>query len=261
MNMDLKRRKNMRKRKQTTLKKFLYRVIVKSLALSTIAILLVTLVLMQQGKKETEMQETNVNLDLDKTYMETASAKEMLFEYIDTLPIPEEDEVSTFEEIEGSRSVLIGTKEIISNIQQEEIMLTLEETKEQVRNEIQNQATTMQELKAVNLVHEVGDITPTLRAFNVSAYCPCVECCDKTDGITASNEKAIQWYTIAAGRRYKVGTIIYIPSLADCPNGGWFIVQDRGGAISNEKLDIYFNTHMEAKEFGRHVLECYVYEF
>ena len=246
------------KMRQTTLKKFLYRVIVKSLTLSTITILLVTLVLMQQGKKETEMREANVNLDLDKTYMETASAKEMLFEYINTLPIPEEDEISTFEEIEESSSILTGTNQIISAIQQEEIMLVVEKTKEEVKNEMESQAIAMQD---TNLAQKVSDITPTLRVFNVSAYCPCVECCDKTDGITASNDKAIQWYTIAAGRRYKVGTIIYIPSLADCPNGGWFIVQDRGGAISNEKLDIYFNTHMEAKEFGRHTLECYVYEF
>ena len=36
-------------------------------------------------------------------------------------------------------------------------------------------------------------------------------------------------------------------------------MQDRGGAISNNKLDIYMGTHSQAIQFGRRSLECYVY--
>ncbi len=106
----------------------------------------------------------------------------------------------------------------------------------------------------------VDGITPTVATFNVSSYCACEKCCDKTDGITASGELAKEWCTIAAGKKYELGTVIYIPDLADMPNGGWFVVQDRGGAISDEKLDIYLSTHQKALEFGRQYLECYVYE-
>ncbi len=111
------------------------------------------------------------------------------------------------------------------------------------------------------LAEEIVGITANVKWFNTSAYCPCQKCCGKTDGITASQQKAMNWYTIAAGNQYEMGTIIYIPTLSHEPNGGWFIVQDRGGAISNDKLDIYFNTHEEALQYGRKTLECYVYEF
>lgn len=102
-------------------------------------------------------------------------------------------------------------------------------------------------------------ITPVVKSFNTSAYDACVKCCGKTNGITASGAKASAWYTVAAGSGYPMGTVIYIPALKDKPNGGWFIVQDRGGAISNSKLDIYMNTHEQALQFGRKTLECYVY--
>lgn len=113
---------------------------------------------------------------------------------------------------------------------------------------------------STTLAKAVEGITPTVKTFNTSAYCACMKCCGKTNGITASGEKALAWYTLAAGKSYKLGTIIYIPAFADKPNGGWFVVQDRGGAISNNKLDVYMNTHEEALQFGRRSLECYIYE-
>ena len=67
--------------------------------------------------------------------------------------------------------------------------------------------------------------------------------------------------TEIAGKGYAMGTILYIPYFANCPNGGWFIVQDRGGAISNNKLDVYMNSYSECTAFGRRNLECYIYEF
>ena len=111
------------------------------------------------------------------------------------------------------------------------------------------------------LAKKVEGITPTVKTFNTSAYCSCAKCCGKTNGITASGAKASAWYTIAAGSGYKLGTVIYIPAFANKPNGGWFIVQDRGGAISNSKLDVYMGSHSEALQYGRRSVECYVYEF
>lgn len=109
------------------------------------------------------------------------------------------------------------------------------------------------------LAKKVKGKSPTIKKFNTSAYCSCAKCCGKTNGITASGSKATSWYTLAAGSAYPIGTIIYIPALKDKPNGGWFVVQDRGGAISSSKLDIYMSTHGEALQFGRKNLECYVY--
>ena len=110
-----------------------------------------------------------------------------------------------------------------------------------------------------SLAKKVAGKIPVVKNFNTSAYCSCVKCCNKTNGITSSGAKASSWYTLAAGKDYPIGTIIYIPYFKDKPNGGWFVVQDRGGAISNSKLDVYMATHTQALQFGRKNLECYVY--
>lgn len=112
------------------------------------------------------------------------------------------------------------------------------------------------------LAQKVAGITPIVKTLNASAYT--ASTCDKlpTDkgyGITASGAKVKSWYTVAAGKAYPMGTIIYIPAMSDKPNGGWFVVQDRGGAIKNNKLDIYMSTYNECIQFGRKNLECYIY--
>lgn len=104
--------------------------------------------------------------------------------------------------------------------------------------------------------------TPSVVTLNASAYT--ASTCGKSPGqkgygITASGARATAWCTVAAGKGYPLGTIIYIPYFANKPNGGWFVVQDRGGAISNNKLDVYMNTYNECINFGRRNLECYVY--
>lgn len=109
------------------------------------------------------------------------------------------------------------------------------------------------------LAKRVKGKTPTVKTFNTSAYCSCEKCCGKTSGVTSSGVSATTWSTIAAGKAYPIGTIIYIPALKDKPNGGWFIVEDRGGSITNNKIDIYMGTHTEAIQYGRKSLECYVY--
>ncbi len=102
--------------------------------------------------------------------------------------------------------------------------------------------------------------TPTIVSMNTSAYCSCSKCCGKSNGITSSGARATEWCTVAAGSGYPIGTVIYIPTLASAPNGGWFVVQDRGGAISNNRRDIYMGSHSAALQYGRKKLQCYVYK-
>lgn len=116
--------------------------------------------------------------------------------------------------------------------------------------------------KKYNLAKKVEGIKPIIKTLNASAYTASTcgkKPTDKGYGITASGARVSAWYTVAAGRAYPMGTIIYIPALKNKPNGGWFIVQDRGGAITNNKLDIYMNTYNECIQFGRRNLECYIY--
>ena len=87
---------------------------------------------------------------------------------------------------------------------------------------------------------------------NASAYCACVKCCGKTNGITASGTKATAGRTIAAPKNYAFGTKIEIAGM------GTYIVEDRGGAITGNKIDIYFDSHAEALKFGRRNLQIKV---
>lgn len=113
-----------------------------------------------------------------------------------------------------------------------------------------------------SLAKKVEGITPIVKKLNTSAYT--ASTCGKKAGSkgygkTANGATASSWYTVAAGKSYPMGTVIYIPALKNKPNGGWFVVQDRGGAISNNKLDIYMSTYNECIQFGRKNLECYIY--
>ena len=127
------------------------------------------------------------------------------------------------------------------------------------RSSVDRTVSTGTSATANTLAAKVEGKTPTVKTLNTSAYCACVKCCGKTNGITSSGAKATAWYTVAAGKGYPIGTIIYIPALSNKPNGGWFVVQDRGGAISNNKLDVFCSTHNEALQYGRKNLECYIY--
>lgn len=127
--------------------------------------------------------------------------------------------------------------------------------------EVRTSTTNPAKNASTTLAKKVQGISPMVSTFNTSAYCSCVSCCGKSTGITSSGAKASEWYTIAAGSCYPIGTVIYIPYFKDKPNGGWFVVQDRGGAISSDRIDIYMGSHSQALQFGRRNLTCYVYEF
>jgi len=101
------------------------------------------------------------------------------------------------------------------------------------------------------------------KKMNITAYTK--DECDKlpTDagyGVTSSGHYVKDWHTVAAGPSIKFGTKIYIPYFKDKPNLGIFVVQDRGGAIKNDCLDIYINDQQYVDKFGRRQLDVYFLE-
>ena len=88
--------------------------------------------------------------------------------------------------------------------------------------------------------------------FETTAYCPCSRCCGKSDGITASGAKAVSGHTIAAPSTYAFGTEIEI-------DGVVYVVEDRGGAIKGNRIDIFFDSHQAANTYGRRTVEGRVY--
>lgn len=132
------------------------------------------------------------------------------------------------------------------------------------RSSFERASTNPAESSSTAIAKSVEGITPYVATLNASAYT--ASTCDKAPGssgygVTASGVYATAWCTVAAGSGYRMGTVIYIPYFANMPNGGWFVVQDRGGAISNNRIDIYMDTYDECIQFGRRNLECYIYEF
>jgi len=93
--------------------------------------------------------------------------------------------------------------------------------------------------------------------MRVTAYCPCAKCCGQfADGITANGHRIADGDRfVAADRQYAFGTELIIPGYH---NGRPVKVLDRGGAIKGNKLDVFFNTHEEALEWGVRYLDVLV---
>ncbi len=95
--------------------------------------------------------------------------------------------------------------------------------------------------------------------IQATAYCSCYTCCGPYDGTrTADGSRPKEYYTIATSKFFSFGTMVYIPYFDSAPNHGVFEVEDRGGAIQNNRIDIYFSTHEKALRFGRRNLEMYI---
>lgn len=84
--------------------------------------------------------------------------------------------------------------------------------------------------------------------FVVTAYCSCSHCSDDWGTNTASGKKATQGRTIAVDTsKIPLGTEVEI-------NGHTYIAEDVGGKIKGNRIDVYFNSHSEALDFGKQYL-------
>ena len=103
----------------------------------------------------------------------------------------------------------------------------------------------------------VLDIGEPLGEFKLTAYCPCAKCCGKTDGITSTGTLAAEGRTIAVDPRvipYGSTVTIYF---AD-GTSHTYTAEDCGGAIKENRIDVFFDDHQAAREFG--VQTAYVYK-
>lgn len=97
--------------------------------------------------------------------------------------------------------------------------------------------------------------------MEVTAYCACTHCCGpNAQGITASG-RPVSYnrgrFVAADTRLLPFHTKLSIPGY----HGGELVpVLDRGGAIKGNKLDVYFDSHETAKQWGRRWLPVRVYE-
>lgn len=96
-----------------------------------------------------------------------------------------------------------------------------------------------------------------LGEFTLTAYCSCQKCCGKwalnrpkdehgNEIVYGSNGDVLkQGVSVAVDPKViPMGTKIYI-------NNHEYIAQDTGGAIKGKKIDVYFDNHQEAVNFGK----------
>ena len=92
-----------------------------------------------------------------------------------------------------------------------------------------------------------------LGEFKVTAYCPCNICCPGTsDGLTYTETVATEGRTISVDPDViPLGSIVEI-------NGKRYVAEDIGGAIKSNKVDLFFNHHSDALEWGVQYYDVYI---
>lgn len=94
----------------------------------------------------------------------------------------------------------------------------------------------------------------SLGKFKLTAYCPCKKCNGKwAGGITSTGVTAKAGRTIAVDpKKIPYGTEVTIDGY------GVRIAEDCGGAIKGNRIDVFFDTHKEAMDFGVQYAEVFI---
>ena len=95
---------------------------------------------------------------------------------------------------------------------------------------------------------EIVEVGYSLGEYKLTAYCACEYCCGKSDAITASGTVATAGRTVACNS-IPFGTVLSI-------NGHQYIVEDTGG-MSDNVIDIFFDNHQDAINFGVQYADVY----
>lgn len=106
------------------------------------------------------------------------------------------------------------------------------------------------EIAEINATKDMyGDF---LGKFKLTYYCACEICCDVETGITATGAPVVEGHTIAVDPKViPYGTKVII-------NGHIFTAEDCGGAIKENRIDIYVNSHEKALQLGTGYADVYL---
>lgn len=104
----------------------------------------------------------------------------------------------------------------------------------------------------------VLDIGEPLGEFTLTAYCPCMKCCGKwANGITATGMTATEGRTVAVDPRVipygSTVTLYYEDGTVHT-----YTAEDCGGAIKGNRIDVFFDSHEDARAFGVQSAMVYV---
>lgn len=104
--------------------------------------------------------------------------------------------------------------------------------------------------KAAETAVETGTPGESYGIFCISGYCGC-KICSGGHNLTYSGVVPTSSHTISADLdRFPLGTKLLI-------DGTVYTVEDMGGGVTGDRLDIYFDTHQEALDYGLKKIEVF----
>lgn len=131
-----------------------------------------------------------------------------------------------------------------NGVEIEKIVLSEVMVKEPISKIVQIQKTETSRSASLPRTTTTSSVASTGGAtYKITAYCSCAKCCGKATGRTASGTRATAGRTVAASGQFAFGTQLNI-------GGHVYTVEDRGGAIKGNKIDIFVNSHAEALQWG-----------
>lgn len=152
-----------------------------------------------------------------------------------------EDEIAAYYETQSIAHEMANSARAL-NISEDDVVIQRAKDiwadAEENKNALENN---LAELKERQLeLQEKADKYEYIGDYKLTGYCPCYSCSEGYGSNTASGVRAKEGITVAADRRkIPLGTKIYIEGV------GERIVQDVGGAIKGNKLDIYVENHSD----------------
>ena len=148
------------------------------------------------------------------------------------------------EGVEGKKRVTYKVK-YQNDIEIERTKISEEIIQEPVNKIIQVRSKTVSSRSVTTTRTEsTAQSSGSVKVYKVTAYCSCSKCCGShANGYTASGTRATAGRTVAAPSNLPYGTKLNI-------NGRTYVVEDRGGAIKGNRIDVYVNSHSEALAWG-----------
>ena len=141
-----------------------------------------------------------------------------------------------------------------NDVEIEKIKISEEIVKKPVDKIVQVQTkTTSRSSSTAGSRIKAGKTISKMGTYKVTAYCACAKCCGKSTGITASGKKATAGRTIAAPSNFAFGTKLKI-------GDNVYVVEDRGGAIKGNRIDIFMDSHSAALQWGSRYMTVEVVE-
>ncbi len=123
----------------------------------------------------------------------------------------------------------------------------------------ETETTTVTETETTTVIETTTEPPTKTMTVVATAYCSCVKCCgvyakNRPNGVvyTASGAIAKANHTIAVDTKViPFGTTVLI-------DGKKYVAEDTGSAVKGNKIDIYFDSHEQALEWGRQIVEIEV---